>query len=50
MKSLHLIQWIHIWNTMIGVVVFGTLIGVSKNIKLFIDNGSKLAGFGKDHY
>ncbi|KAI7888018.1 uncharacterized protein EV154DRAFT_566819 [Mucor mucedo] len=46
MKSLHLIQWIHIWNTMIGVVVFGTLIGVSKNIKVFIDSGSKLAGFG----
>lgn len=47
MKSLHLIQWIHIWNSIIGLVLFGTLIGVSSNIKTFIDNGSKLAGFGK---
>ncbi|CAO3614566.1 unnamed protein product [Mucor hiemalis] len=46
MQSLHLIQWLHLSNAVIGVIVFGLLVGISSNIKTFINNGSVLAGFG----
>lgn len=45
--SFHPIQWLHLWNMAIGFTLFGILVTVSNNIKLFIENGSKLAGFGE---
>lgn len=47
MMSLHLIQLVHIFNAVIGVILFGLLVGVSSNIRTFINEGSVLAGFGK---
>lgn len=47
MKSLHLIQLVHIFNTVVGVILFGLLVGVSTNIRTFINEGSVIAGFGK---
>lgn len=41
-----LIQIIHIWNTLIGVILFGLLIGTSSKIKVFITNGALIAGYG----
>ncbi|KAI9473995.1 MAG: hypothetical protein EXX96DRAFT_610842 [Benjaminiella poitrasii] len=46
MKSLHLIQLLHIWNAIIGAILLGLLSGVSSFIKWFINNGSAIAGFG----
>lgn len=47
MLSFHPIQWLHLWNMVIGYTLFGILVTISSNIKTFIDNGSVLAGFGK---
>ncbi|CAO3667918.1 unnamed protein product [Rhizopus stolonifer] len=41
-----LIQIIHIWNTLVGTILFGLLIGVSSKIKTFITNGGEAAGYG----
>lgn len=47
MKSVHPIQVIHFWNALVGWILFGLLIGVSTQIRSFINNGSVLAGFGE---
>ncbi|KAI8343799.1 hypothetical protein EDC96DRAFT_329974 [Choanephora cucurbitarum] len=46
MMPLHLIQVLHIWNSLIGVILFSLLIGTAKNIKVFITGGAEIAGFG----
>ncbi|GAA5794852.1 hypothetical protein EDC94DRAFT_591710 [Helicostylum pulchrum] len=46
MLTFHPIQWLHLWNMVIGYTLFGILVTVSNNIKTFIDHGSVLAGFG----
>ncbi|KAI9252127.1 hypothetical protein BY458DRAFT_523137 [Sporodiniella umbellata] len=43
---LSLIQIIHIWNTLVGVILFGLLVGVSSKIKTFVINGGEAAGYG----
>lgn len=45
--SQSLIQIIHIWNTLVGTILFGLLIGVSSKIKTFITNGGEAAGYGE---
>ncbi|KAI8643017.1 hypothetical protein BD408DRAFT_442901 [Parasitella parasitica] len=46
LKGFHLIQVIHVWNALVGLILFGLLVGVSDQIRYFINNGSVLAGFG----
>ncbi|KAI8980255.1 hypothetical protein BDB01DRAFT_851861 [Pilobolus umbonatus] len=46
LKRLHLIQIVHIWNTLIGIILFALLVSVSNHIALFITEGAVLAGYG----
>ncbi|KAI7857919.1 hypothetical protein BDC45DRAFT_565817 [Circinella umbellata] len=46
LKSTHHIQLIHMFNSVMGIILFGLLIGVATSIRSFVSNGAQLAGFG----
>ncbi|KAI9474875.1 hypothetical protein BDB00DRAFT_793396 [Zychaea mexicana] len=46
LKSTHHIQLVHLWNVVMGIILFGLNIGVAVKIRSFISNGSEMAGFG----
>ncbi|CEG66522.1 hypothetical protein RMATCC62417_03085 [Rhizopus microsporus] len=47
MRSLpSLIQVIHIWNSLIGVILFALLLAVTSKVKYFVSSGAEIAGYG----
>ncbi|ORZ25931.1 hypothetical protein BCR42DRAFT_486014 [Absidia repens] len=46
LSKLHYIQYLHLWNCVIGLVLTCVLIGVAANIKYYVSSGAEISGFG----
>ncbi|CAO3633700.1 unnamed protein product [Cunninghamella echinulata] len=45
-KRFHIIQIIHLWNCILGIITASVLIGTAKNVKEYVTAGALVNGFG----